>query len=52
MNYQIDLHDRRKRKIFHVNMLRKWHEISAMYAEAEILNLKTFEDLMSVRMEQ
>ena len=26
VNYQVDMHDRRKRKrIFHVNMLRSWH---------------------------
>ena len=26
VNYQIDMHDRKKRKrIFHVNMLRPWH---------------------------
>ena len=38
VNYQIDMHDRRKRKrIFHINMLRKWHEdcSTAMYAEVD-----------------
>ena len=49
VNYQIDMHDRHKRKrIFHVNMLRKWHvrpqESSVMYAEAED---NEFEDLVS-----
>ena len=47
VNYQIDMHDRRKRKrIFHINMLRKWHErpqeSSAMYTEEEDVE---FEDL-------
>ena len=45
MDYQIDMHDRCKRKkVFHVHMLHKWHESSAMYAEAEDVD---FENLMS-----
>ena len=36
INYQVDMHDRRKRKrIFHVNMLRSWHapEATGYYCE-------------------
>ena len=41
VNYKIDMHDRRKRKrIFHVNMLRKWHDNkqnsgTVMYADVD-----------------
>ena len=44
VNYQIDMHDRRKRKrIFHVNMLRPWHvptDVSYMAEEVPVTELE------------
>lgn len=43
VNYEVDMHDRRKRKrVFHVNMLCKWETSSILYAEESTHNEVAF----------
>ena len=47
LNYQIDMHDKRKRKrIFHVNMLRKWYDDPPKDTYADVDDTE-FEELTS-----
>ena len=50
VNYLVDMHNRRKRKrVFHVYMLRRWHEQQqdSMVAEEMKPSESEFEDLIS-----